>query len=160
VAMGVFFNAFFRHADIVRMANLAQMVNVIAPIVTNDRGLLRQSIYFPIAEYGRQRGRTSLDVWTSTATYRVPNRPQDVPYLAVSASYDAASSEIDVNVVNRSRDRDLATSIELASGHVEPTARVWQIDDADLKATNTFADPLRVRPRVSAATLESASHGV
>ena len=31
LAMGVFFNAFFRHADVVRIANLAQMVNVIAP---------------------------------------------------------------------------------------------------------------------------------
>ena len=29
--MGMFFNTFFRHADMVKMANLAQMVNVIAP---------------------------------------------------------------------------------------------------------------------------------
>ena len=35
LAMGMFFNSFFRHADVVKMANLAQMVNVIAPIMTN-----------------------------------------------------------------------------------------------------------------------------
>ena len=40
LAMGMFFNSFFRHADVVKMANLAQMVNVIAPIMTNEGGLL------------------------------------------------------------------------------------------------------------------------
>ena len=67
LAMGMFFNSFFRHADVVKMANLAQMVNVIAPIMTNDKGLFLQPIYFPIAEYGQQRGNTSLDVWVVIA---------------------------------------------------------------------------------------------
>ena len=154
LAMGVFFNAFLRHADVVRMANLAQMVNVIAPIVTNDRGVLLQSIYFPIAEYGRQRGRTSLDVFVSAPHYRVPNRPQDVPYLDVSATYDPAGRDVDLNVLNRSRDRDITATIESASGGWEPAAQIWQMVDSDLKATNTFADPQRVRPRTSEVTLE------
>jgi hypothetical protein len=46
LAMGMFFNTFFRNADIVKMANLAQMVNVIAPIMTNEKGLFLQPIYF------------------------------------------------------------------------------------------------------------------
>jgi alpha-N-arabinofuranosidase len=155
LAMGVFFNAFFRHADMVRMANLAQMVNVIAPIVTSDSGLLLQSIYFPIAEYGRQRGRTSLDVWVSAPQYRIPNRTQTLPYLDVSATYDPATSEVDVNVLNRSRDRDLTTAIEAAGGQWDRTAQVWQMNDTDLKAVNTFANDKRVRPSVSAAPLDA-----
>jgi alpha-N-arabinofuranosidase len=155
LAMGVFFNAFFRHADVVRMANYAQLVNVIAPIVTNERGLLRQSIYFPIAEYGRQRGRTALDVWVDAPRYRLPNRTQEEPYLDVSATYDAAASEVAVNVLNRSRDRDLTTTIETASGTWAASADVWQMNDADLKATNTFANEQRVRPTVGRTTLGS-----
>ena len=123
LAMGVFFNAFLRHADVVRMANLAQMVNVIAPIVTNARGLLRQSIYYPIAEYGRQRGRTSLDVWVAAPAYRLPDRTEEMPYLDVSATYDASSSDVAINVLNRSRDRDLTTTIEAASGRLGPGGR-------------------------------------
>lgn len=160
LAMGVFFNAFFRHADVVRMANLAQMVNVIAPIVTNEKGLLLQSIYYPIAEYGRQRNRTSLDVWVSAPRYRVQNRPQEVPYLDVSATYDAATNEVAINVLNRSRDRDLETSIEPASGQWDTAAQVWQMNDKDLKAVNTFDEPDRVRPKVTAATLNEAPAGV
>jgi alpha-N-arabinofuranosidase len=160
VAMGLFFNAFIRHADVVKMANLAQMVNVIAPIVTNEKGLLLQSIYFPIAEYGRQRGRTSLDVWVSAPRYRLPNREQEIPYLDVSATYDAAAREVALNVLNRSRDRDLDTSIELASGRWDTAAQVWQMNDTDLKAVNTFSEPERVRPRVTTATLGEGPEGV
>ena len=72
LAMGMFFNSFFRHADVVKMANLAQMVNVIAPIMTNKNGLFLQPIYFPLAEYAKQRGNTSLDVWVSSPTYKIP----------------------------------------------------------------------------------------
>ena len=54
LAMGMFFNSFFRHADSVKIANLAQLVNVIAPIFTNEKGLFLQPIFFPIAEYGKQ----------------------------------------------------------------------------------------------------------
>src|SRR5207247_2009801 len=85
LAMGMFFNSFFRHANIVKMANLAQMVNVIAPIMTNKQGLFLQPTYFPILEYGKQRGNTSLDVWVSAPTYQIQNRPP-LRYLDVSAS--------------------------------------------------------------------------
>ena len=94
LAMGMFFNSFFRHADIVKMANLAQMVNVIAPIMTNDKGLFLQPIYFPIAEFGRQRGNTSLDVWVASPTYKVADRPQELKYLDVSATYDPAAGSV------------------------------------------------------------------
>ncbi|HKF56319.1 MAG TPA: alpha-L-arabinofuranosidase C-terminal domain-containing protein, partial [Blastocatellia bacterium] len=42
LAMGMFFNSFFRHANVVKMANLAQLVNVIAPMMTNKQGLFLQ----------------------------------------------------------------------------------------------------------------------
>ena len=51
LAMGMFFNSFFRRADVVKMANLAQMVNVIAPIMTNKQGLFLQPTYFPLVEF-------------------------------------------------------------------------------------------------------------
>ena len=56
LAMGMFLNSFFRHANIVKMANLAQLVNVIAPMMTNKQGLFLQTIYFPLAEYVKQKG--------------------------------------------------------------------------------------------------------
>jgi alpha-N-arabinofuranosidase len=135
------------------MANLAQMVNVIAPIMTNDTGVFLQPIYFPIVEFGKQRGNTSLDAWVSSPTYKVPGRPQDVPYLDVSSTYDPAQKLIYVNVLNRSKERDITATLETAV-RVDPSAAVWQMNHADLKATHTFGNDRTVRPATSTATLQ------
>lgn len=145
LAMGMFFNSFFRHANVVKMANLAQMVNVIAPIMTNKQGLYLQTTYFPIVEYGKQRGNTALDVYVSAPTYKIQNRPE-LKYLDVSATYDAKGHVMYLNVLNRSKDRDLTTRIENQEGQLEAGGSIWEMNNADLKATNTFGADQRVRP--------------
>ena len=145
LAMGMFFNSFFRHADVVKMANLAQMVNVIAPIMTNKQGLFLQPTFFPIVEYGKQRGNTSLDVWVSSPTYQLQNRPP-LRYLDVSSTYNAKERAVYVNVLNRSKDKDLSTRIENQEGQLESEIGVWELNHADLKATHTFNDDQKVRP--------------
>src|SRR5690606_32367724 len=55
-----FLNGFIRKADIVKMANMAQLVNVIAPIFTNEQGLFRQTIYFPLQLFAQNAYGTSL----------------------------------------------------------------------------------------------------
>ena len=146
LAMGMFFNAFFRHADVVKMANLAQMVNVIAPIMANRAGVFLQPTYFPLVEYGRQRGNMSLDVWWDAPRYRIQNRAGDVRSLDVSASYDPKTRQVFVNVLNRSRDRDITTAVESQSGPVAGDVAVWEMNHPDLKATHTYGDDARVRP--------------
>ena len=158
LAMGMFYNTFFRNADIVKMANLAQMVNVIAPIMTNEKGLFLQPIYFPIAEYGRQRGNMSLDVWISSPTYKIPQRPQEQTYLDVSATWDPRAREVVVNVLNRSKDRDITASIENQSGTWTGPASIWQMNHPDLKATHTFGDDQKVRPKTFSAPLDGGRY--
>ena len=46
--VGGLINSLIRHSDRVKLACLAQLVNVIAPIMTNSNGILRQSIYYPV----------------------------------------------------------------------------------------------------------------
>lgn len=152
LAMGLFFNSFFRHADVVKMANLAQMVNVIAPIMTSKDGLFLQPTYFPIVEYARQRGNAALDVWLSAPTYRVGNRAP-LPYLDVSASYDAKTRTIALNVLNRSKDRDLSTRVENQEGRLATDVDIWELNHSDLKATHTFGDDKKVRPVTRKATV-------
>jgi alpha-N-arabinofuranosidase len=146
LAMGMFFNAFFRHADVVKMANLAQLVNVIAPIMTNKEGMFLQTIYFPLVEFTKQRKNVSLDVWVQAPTYRIRNRPGEVKYLDVSATYNAATSELFVNVLNRSRDKDIAARLESQAGWWGREVSVWELNHPDLKATHTFGDDRKVRP--------------
>ena len=162
LAMGMFFNSFFRHADVVKMANLAQMVNVIAPIMTNKQGLYLQPIYFPIAEYGKQRGNVALDAWVKAPMY-APNPQQSrrqISYLDVSATYNARDHTIFLNVLNRSKDKDIATSIENAQGQLQADIDMWQMNHPDLKAVHMFGDDRKVVPTTrQSMTVQGDAHG-
>jgi alpha-N-arabinofuranosidase len=156
LAMGMFFNSFFRRADIVKMANLAQMVNVIAPITTNKQGLFLQTIYFPLVEFTKQKNNQSLDVFVSAPTYKIGNRAP-LKYLDVSTTYNAAEKTVYVNVLNRSKDKDLTTRIENQEGQLTNAVGVWELNHPDLKVTHTFGDDKKVRPvtRNITATIEN-----
>ena len=72
--VGGFVNTLLRNSDRVRVGCLAQLVNVIAPLVTNDTGVLRQSIYYPYAwalQYARGR---VLDLRVESETYPITRR--------------------------------------------------------------------------------------
>ncbi len=144
LAMGMFFNTFFRHADVVKMANLAQMVNVIAPMMTNKQGIFLQPTYFPVAEYSKQRGNLALNTFVSAPTYTVG--ASEIPYLDVSTTYNPKERTLYFNVLNRSKSQDIATRIESQEGVLSKTAELWQMNHADLKATHTFGDDKKVVP--------------
>jgi alpha-N-arabinofuranosidase len=147
LAMGMFLNSFLRHADTVKMANLAQVVNVIAPIFTNEKGLFLQPIYFPIAEYAKQRNNQSLDLMVNSPMYDVPGRNNaKLGYLDTSATYDPRSKTIYLNALNRSEQLDITTRIDNAEGKLDAQAEVWEMNHPDLKATHTFGDDKKVRP--------------
>jgi len=157
LAMGMFFNSFIRKAHIVKMANLAQIVNVIAPIFTNEKGLFLQPIYFPIAEYAKQRGKLSLDLWVSSPTYRVGNRAP-LNYLDTSATFDKATGTVYLNVLNRSEKMDIAARLDNVTGKLEPKAEVWEMNHGDLKATHIFGDDRKVRPATRGVTLANGMY--
>ena len=49
-----FLNSFIRHADSVKIANIAQLVNVIAPLLTKGDKLLAQSIFYPFEMFSNR----------------------------------------------------------------------------------------------------------
>jgi alpha-N-arabinofuranosidase len=156
LAMGMFLNAFLRHADVVRLANLAQLVNVIAPIFTDKNGLFLQTIYWPLLEYGKQRSTKAISILTESPEYRYNGRR--IGYLDTSATWEAASKTIRLNVLNRSASTDLAAMIENVNGGLSPSAEVWRMENADLKATNSFSGKENVRPAVRGEKLQLAKN--
>ena len=155
--MGVFLNAFFRHADVVKMANLAQLVNVIAPMFTNPQGLYFQTIYFPIAEYAKQRGFQSLDVRVDSPQYK-PDKGRELGYLDVSATYDPKTKQVFVNVLNRSEKTDITARIENVAGAPSGAVAVWELNHPDLKATHTFGKDAVVRPATRSASVKATGN--
>ena len=144
--VGGILNTFIRRSDRVRIACIAQLVNVIAPIMTEDGGpAWRQTIYYPLyfaSKYGRGY---ALRLVTDGPTYDC-EEADDVPYLDVSAVHDVAGNMLTLFAVNRHPDSslDLDTRLEGFAG-----ARVVEQHEMvheDLGATNTASHPNAVVP--------------
>jgi len=144
--VGGLINSLIRNADRVKLACLAQLINVIAPIMTNANGMFRQTIYYPYS-WALQFARGSvLNLQIESPTYEVKEMGP-VPYLDVAATMDPENGKISVFVLNR--DLSKAHTLELNWQDKAP-ARVLSstlLTGDDLKAFNSFEAPQRVAPR-------------
>lgn len=141
-----FLNVFVRNADIVKMANMAQLVNVIAPIWAEDNGIFRQSIYYPLALFANNVKGTSLDLFVDCDTYDTEEffiglgesttKQTDVPYLDVSATY--SDGEVVLCVVNRHKDKPITTDILCQTGEFSGNFKVYEVNGPDVKSMNNF----------------------
>ena len=80
LVVATFLNSFVNHAHIVKIANMAQLVNVIAPIFTNDKGLFLQTIYYPLQLFANNTKGKALELFVDSPKYK-SRRFDDVPYL-------------------------------------------------------------------------------
>lgn len=153
-----FLNAFVRNADIVKMANMAQLVNVIAPIFTNESGMFKQTIYYPLQLFSKNVKGTSLDLFVDCESYSTDEffiglgesttKQDKVPYLDASATYN--NDEVTINVVNRNKDKAITTDIISQSGNFEGDFTVIEVNGPDTKADNDFGKTL-VESKVKAS---------
>ncbi|SDM31343.1 alpha-N-arabinofuranosidase [Catalinimonas alkaloidigena] len=141
-----FLNGFVRNADVVKMANMAQLVNVIAPIFTNEQGMFKQTIFYPLALFANHVRGTSLDVFVDCDTYDTneffiglgesTTTQTDVPYLDVSATYQ--DGEVVLCVMNRHKDKAITTDILSQQGNFSGNFEVYEVNGPDVKAQNDF----------------------
>jgi len=150
-------NAFIRHARSVKIANIAQIVNVIAPIFTHPDGLFLQTIFYPFELYSRTCGKTALDVFWDGDTFS-GGAYAGVRVLDVAATLRADANEIVVYVVNRSRTEAAETTLTLAEGQFAGPVELHVVNGPDVKAENSFAAPDVVGTRQ--ATLQAAGRSL
>ena len=133
-------NALQRNCRMVRMANLAQLVNVIAPMHTAPSGLLLLTTYFPLELYASRSGSIALDVHNASPTFETNGfGPQ--PYLEVSGTYDEAKSRVTLAVVNRRREGDVVGTVELEGVKAKAGGKAFLITGPNPEALNTWENP-------------------
>ncbi len=146
------------HADRVKAACLAQLVNAIAPILTETGGpAWRQTIFFPFADFsnlGRGRVlRTHIDSPTYSANYYDPRGTQDlwypmpeVPYLKLSAIHGEEEDTLTLMALNRHLTEELPLSVMAKGFSGMSVERATTLHNDDLSATNTKKAPNAVKP--------------
>lgn len=134
------------------MANLAQLVNVIAPIVTSADGLFTQSIYHPFQLMATASQPVALDTFTDSGTHahrdrlgdRWPHRVADLglfQLLDVAATRDRERGRLTVSVVNRDPGQAIQTRIRLHDARAAGVITVHEVTADSPEAVNTFARP-------------------
>ncbi len=146
LVVAMHFNAFIRHAASVRMANIAQVVNVIAPVFTRPDGLFLQTIFYPFELYSRTCGPVALDVAWQGDTFSGGDYT-GVRVLDVAATLDAAQKQVALYVVNRSDSLAVEAEISLAEGRFDGEGQVSVVNGGDIKTRNTFETPDNVVTR-------------
>ena len=136
-----FFNSFLRHADVVRIANLAQVVNVIAPIRTQGDDMLLQTIFHVFEMYAKRRTGRSLRAVVDGPGY-VGRRNGRVAWVDASAILDG--DQLHVFATNRSLDETAKARIVLADRAIEGVAACEIVTGDDPKAGNDFDAPDRI----------------
>jgi alpha-N-arabinofuranosidase len=139
-------NVFLRRSDVLKIACLAQLVNVIAPILTRRDGLLRQSTFYPFKLFSQNARGAALDVLCQSPLYET-REFGPVPLLDVSASYDAASGGSAAFIVNRSLKESETAELQWQGWSPGSAVHVYQLSGSDPKAANSFENPSAVVPR-------------
>lgn len=114
VVFGSMLITILKHADRIKIACLAQLVNVIAPIRTepNGGGIWKQSIYWPFSQachYGKGYVLNSvvLSPKYDSKTFC------DVPYLESVCIFNESANELVIFAVNRNRKEELVLEVDL-----------------------------------------------
>jgi len=134
-------NIFHRNCNTVKLADMAQLVNVIAPIRTNAKGILLQTTYYPLKAYTDYCGDVALDPLVESDTFR--GFPQ-VPYIDISATTDESNGKLVLAVVNRHPTADINVQIVMEGFVPQGSGELYEINGPSLDATNTFENPNQV----------------
>ena len=153
--VGGFVNTLLRQSDRVRLGCIAQIVNVIAPLMTNAEKTIRQTIYYPYAWALKYAHGRVLDLQVESETYPIRAqglradfaRNEEVPFLDVVATHDPRNGQVALFMLNRDTTRERDLTITWQSPTPSRVMACQTITGRDLKAINTFDQPTNVVPR-------------
>jgi alpha-N-arabinofuranosidase len=155
LAVATYLNVFVRQSRLVRMANLAQLVNVIAPIVTSPDGLFLQSIYHPFQLMASLSRSVAIDTFADAGTHDHQDRAGErwshlvsdlgpFQLLDVAATRDVEGRRLTISVVNRDPGQSLATRVNLRGAEATGTMVVHEVNADEPGAVNSFEQPQNV----------------
>lgn len=145
ILIGLLLITMMKHADRVKMACLAQLINVIAPIMTDEKGgAWRQTTFYPFLHaslYGRG---IALKPVVKTTKHDTANYT-DVTDVEAIAVYNPENEEVTIFAVNRNIEHDVYFTADLRGFEDYKVLEYIVMENDDMKAVNTLNSE-KVRP--------------
>lgn len=137
---------FLKHADRVKMACLAQLVNVIAPIMTsNGGGAWKQTIFYPFAHVSAYGRGYALNPIISSPVYD-SKEYTDVPVLEATAVFNEEKDELTIFALNKDMKEALEFECDARSFEGYRVVEHIVLEHDDVYAVNAEANPYNVKP--------------
>jgi alpha-L-arabinofuranosidase len=139
LAVAVWLNVFIRQSKHIGMANIAQSVNVISPLMTTKSGIVKQTTWWPLLLYSRYMRGHAIAVNVCCGEYEGPTEPSwirgtiETPWLDVSAAIDD-DGMLTLAVVNIHENRSFTVDL---GADIGTAVNVYTVTGRDLKVTNT-----------------------
>lgn len=144
VVVGSLLISLLRRADRVTSASLAQLVNVIAPIMTEPGGFAwKQTTFFPFAVTSRLATGMSIPTHVECDRYETAIYGS-VPVIDAVTTFDSTTGSVSLFMVNRSQADSVTLSFDVAAFGAVLDASARTLSDDDVYAVNTLDDPERV----------------
>lgn len=144
VVFGNLLMSLLKRADRVTSASLAQLVNVIAPIMTEPGGpAWKQTTFFPFALTSKLAKGNALEVKLEAETYATEVYGV-VPLIDAVATHDADTGSTSVFLVNRSQTEEATVTIDVTALRGVIVLDAQTLSDDDVYAKNTLDQPDRV----------------
>ncbi len=132
-----------RHADRVKIACLAQLVNVLSPITTTDNGVFKQTIFYPFMQSSRYGRGEVLNTIVKVPTYE--SKHGDAPYVDSVVISDEENGALTVFAVNKNLEDDFELTCDLRQFSDYKVEFHSVLTHKDVKAGNTENNPDEVK---------------
>ncbi|MFU0828576.1 MAG: Alpha-L-AF-C domain-containing protein [Lachnoclostridium sp.] len=136
--VGLMLITLIKHADRVKIACLAQLVNVIAPIMTDTKeGAWKQSIYYPFLHASKYGRGIALEPVISTTKHDT-SKHTDVSDIETAAVYNPEKEEVTIFAVNRNVDNDVNFTVDIRGFEDYGVIEYLVMENSDMKAVNSL----------------------
>ena len=144
--VGLMLITLLNHADRIKIACLAQLVNVIAPIKTEQKGRSwRQTIFYPflhVSQFGRGK---ALKLNVKSPSYST-SEFDDVPAVAAVATLNVEKNSITLFLVNRNVEENFLLEADVRDFSDFKIKERLLLTHANLQAANSVEQPDNVIP--------------
>jgi alpha-N-arabinofuranosidase len=136
--MAEYFNAFIRHADVVKMANYTMMTSLLSRDRQGD--LYKSPGFYTFKMFSNNCRGVALAPLVRCDTFSTSSYYRNIPYLDVTSVYDKTKKYVVINVVNRHEKKAVNAQIVSDSGPFSGEAKVTVVAGGDLKTPYTYAN--------------------
>lgn len=158
ILVGLMLITLMKHADRVKMACMAQLVNVIAPIMTDKNGgpAWKQTISYPFMHASRYGRGVVLEPLVDTPVHDTKTH-ENVTDLSSVAVWNQEAEELTIFVVNRNTKEDMELIADLRSMEGYQIAEHIVLESNDMKICNAAGQQLVAPKTVKRSTLDGGT---